>query len=83
MQPQLLDGVFQPVVGGNLLGLAHLHALQVGQNHVDEKPGEGNKWVVHEEILSTNKKERLITAGQPLVMGAMKKPAKSAIVTVL
>ncbi len=69
MQAQLLDGVFQPVVGGDLLCLAYLHALQIGQDHVGENPCEGNQGIVHERILTTNRKIRLITSKTSLVMG--------------
>src|ERR1035438_2938189 len=65
---QLFDGVFQPVVGGNLLRLAHLHRLQVGQNHIGKQLGKGSNRLIHEGILMWNSSERIITVGPPPVM---------------
>lgn len=69
MHAQLLDGVFQPIVGSDLLCLTYLHALQIGQDHVGKNPGKGNQGIVHEGILTVNLKKRLITSKSSLVMG--------------
>jgi hypothetical protein len=51
MEAQFFNGVFQPVIGGDLLGLAHLHGLEIGQDDVNQEPDCGCKGIVHEEIL--------------------------------
>jgi hypothetical protein len=69
VHPQILNGVLEPVVGGDLFGLAHLHVFEVGEDHVAKEGGEGSKWIGHEKILSTNCKKRLITDGGTLGNG--------------
>jgi hypothetical protein len=39
MHAQLIEGVFQPVISGDLLCLARLDGLQAGQNGFADKPG--------------------------------------------
>jgi hypothetical protein len=66
---QLLDGVLQPVVGGNLLRLADLDGLQVGQDDVTKQACDGIKSFAHEKILRVNHEKRTITAAQLSVIG--------------
>ena len=61
--PQFGQRQLQPIVCGNLRGLTYLHGFEVGQNHIGEKWGEGISGIIHNEILSANPNNRLITNG--------------------
>ncbi len=69
MISQVLNGLLEPVIGGDLLCLADLYGLEVGQDDLGEQLGEGSKRVSHEEILSRMNYKRMITAGGALVTG--------------
>jgi hypothetical protein len=61
---QLLDRVFEPVVGGELLRLAFMDRFQVGEDDVGEELGHGSKGIIHEQILTATRVERFITGGR-------------------
>ena len=69
MNAQILDGLFEAVVGGDLLSLAYLHSFEVGQDYLGQKRREGSVGLVHEEILSRNPPGRMITTNRELVTG--------------
>ena len=48
---EVFDGLLKAVVGSNLLGLADLDGLEVGEDGVEEEFGEGIHRIIHEEIL--------------------------------
>jgi len=68
MCAQILDGVLETVVGGDLLCLAPLHCFEVRENYFGKQLGQGGKRIAHEQILSRNCEKRLITSGRALVM---------------
>jgi hypothetical protein len=66
---ELLDGLLEAVVGGDLLGLAHLDGFEVGEDGGKEQLGEGVHLVIHEEILRLLAIARRITGEWAMVMG--------------
>jgi len=58
---QFLDRQLNPIVRGNLFGLARLHSLEVGENYVRQQANERGIEIVHEEILRTIPHNRMIT----------------------
>jgi hypothetical protein len=62
VQSQLVYRRFQPVIGGDLLVLASLDSLQVGENHVGKQTRKDIDRLVHEQILSKVPAKRMITA---------------------
>jgi hypothetical protein len=68
---EVLDGLLEAVVGGDLLGLTDLDGAEVGEDGVEEEVGEGVCGVVHEEILRGIGIGCRITGEWMLVMGGM------------
>jgi hypothetical protein len=68
--PELLDGLLEAVVCGDLFGLAGLDGAEVGEDGVEEKVSEGVDGGVHEEILRGVEVGRRITDNRALVMGS-------------
>jgi hypothetical protein len=66
---QLFNGLFELIVGGDLLRLAGLHGFEVREDDVREQMGEGIQGIVYEEILRMYGEKRTITNGGRLVTG--------------
>ena len=69
MAAELLNGLLEAVVGGDLLGLADLDRFEVGEDGGEEQVGEGVHRVIHERILMRVGIWRRITGERALVMG--------------
>jgi hypothetical protein len=61
MQSQFFYRLLKPVIGGDLLVLAPLDSLQVGENHIGKQPGEDIDRLIHEQILSKVTAKCMIT----------------------
>ena len=65
---ELLNGILEAVVGGDLFGLADLNGFEIGEDGIEEQVVQGIDLVIHEQIVSGDGTMGRITGEWALVI---------------